>query len=373
MKHTIRIATISLFTCLAAKAAPFMAVGDNAELFVTAAALVQSDDNIYLSSSSKSDTVFSFTPGLDLVFGKGSMTTGDVYYREEIRRYSSHSKQDTELASVGATGAYENGVTKANFNASYAEVAQNQVGATLSSDIAQRNLTNLGGKTEFGISEKTALSIGLTYAKTDYIPTAFADSSIVSIPVNVYYKATPKLDWSLGYSYRATNLTGGSGIDSKDHFINLGARGEFDPKLTGEVHVGYTKRSFDVGSDANLFGVDGNLAYAFSDKTSLNFNISNDFGNAGTGVSTKNFILGANVTSHLTDQWSVTAGLSRRAIAYAIPSHTDDYVEGSVSATYVYNTYFNVTASYTYRNNSSDLAGSAFTNNVFALGANVRY
>lgn len=372
MKHIIRIATIALFTCLIAKAAPFMAVGDNAELFVTAAALLQADDNIYLTSSAKSDTVYSFTPGLDLVFGKGSQTSGDIYFREEIRRYSSHSKQDTELPNVGGNASYENGLTKASFNASYAEVAQNQVGATLSSDIAQRNVTNLGGKTEFGVSEKTSVAVGLTYANTEYVPTAFTDSAIVSIPLNVYYKATEKLDWSLGYSYRNTNL-GGKGIDNKDHFFNLGARGEFDPKLTGEVHFGYTMRSFDVGSDENLFGLDGNLTYAFSEKTSFQFNFANDFANAGTGDSTKNFTLGGNISSKLNDQWSVNAGLSRRAIEY--PTRTDTYIEGSIGVTYVYNTYLNATASYTYRNNSSNKssAGSDFTNNVFAVGANVRY
>src|SRR5882762_4150229 len=103
MKHyIIKIALVSAVLGLsAAKAAPFMAVGDNAELFLTAAGTLQSDDNIYLGASGKSDTIYSFTPGLDLVFGKGSAATGDVYYREEVRRYSSNSQQDVNLASVG--------------------------------------------------------------------------------------------------------------------------------------------------------------------------------------------------------------------------------------------------------------------------------
>lgn len=349
-----------------------MAVGDNAELFVTAGAMLQSDDNIYLGSSGKSDTVYSFTPGLDLVFGKGSETTGDIYFREEVRRYSTHSKQDTELASVGAMANYSNGLTKANFNASYAEIAQNQVGATLSSDIARRNVTNLGGKTEFSISEKTSLSIGLTYNQTDYVPTAFTSSDILAFPVDVFYQASPKLDWSLGYSYRSTNLSG-TGDDNSDNFINLGARGEFTPKLTGQVKLGATRRSFDRAGNQSLFGVEGNLTYQFSEKTTFQFNVGNDFGNAGTGDSTRNFTLGASATSHLTEQWLLTAGINRRSIEY--PTRTDDYVEGSVAATFVYNTYVNFTASYTYRNNSSNRAssGSEFTNNVFSLGANIRY
>ena len=372
MKHITRIALLSILVPIAAKAAPFMAVGDNAELFVTASALLQSDDNIYLGASGKSDTVYSLTPGLDLVFGKGSATTGDVYFREEIRRYSSNSQQDTELTNVGAVANYSNGLTKANFNASYAEIAQNQVGATLSSDIAERDVTNLGAKTEFSISEKTLLSIGVTYDKTHYVPPGFISSDILAIPVDVFYQASPKLDWSLGYSYRTTNLSG-TGDDNTDNFFNLGARGEFTPKLAGQVKVGYTQRSYDRAGNQSLFGVLGNLTYQFSEKTTIQFFASNDFGNAGTGDSTKNFTLGASATSHLTEQWLVNVGISRRAIEYS--TRTDDYVEGSIGATYVYNNYVNFTAAYTYRDNSSDRAsaGTEFTNNVFSLGANVRY
>lgn len=349
-----------------------MAVGDNAELFVTASAAVQSDDNIYLSSSSKSDTVFSFTPGLDLVFGKGSATTGDVYYREEIRRYSTHTKQNTELANVGATASYTNGVTKANFNASYNEIAQNQVGATLSSDIARRNVTNLGGKTEFGVTGKSSVAIGVSYVKTDYVPTAFTSSDVVSIPVDFFYQYSPKLEWSAGYTYRSSKLTG-SAIDNRDNFFNLGARGEFTPKLTGQVKFGYTQRSFDKGANQSLFGMDANLTYLYSEKTTLLFNASNDFGNSGTGDNTKNFTLGASASSKLSEQWSLNAGLSRRAIQY--PTRTDDYIEGSIGAAYAYNQYLNFSANYIYRNNSSNKAsaGSEFTNNVFSLGASVRY
>lgn len=372
MKHLARLTIVSIILTISSKAAPFMAVGDNAELFVTAAAMIQSDDNIYLGASGEDDTVFNFTPGVDLVFGKGSNTTGNVYFREEIRRYSSNSQQDTELANVGVTANYSNGLTKANFNASYAEVAQNQVGATLTSDIARRDVTTVGGKTEFSISEKTSLSVGLNFNKTAYVPVAFTDSDILSIPIDVYYEASPKLFWSLGYSYRNSKLSG-SADDNQDHFLNLGARGEFTPKLTGQVKVGYTQRSFDRAGNQSLFGLDGSLAYQYSEKTNFNFTASNDFGNAGTGDSTKNFTLGASVTNKLTEQWSINAGLNRRSIDY--PTRTDDYIEGNVGATYVYNSYVNFTASYIYRDNSSDSAtsGSEFTNNVFALGANIRY
>ncbi len=348
-----------------------MAVGDNAELFVTAAAAVQFDDNIYLDGTNETDdTIMSFTPGVDLVFGKGSITKGNAYYREEIRRYSDNDNQDAELSSLGFRSSYDNGVTKADFNASYAQVAQNDNDIRATGSIVRRKLTNLGAKVEFGISEKTSLAAGIAFDKTDYGPASYSDSDIWSLPLDVYYKVNPKMDWSLGYRYRSSELSG-SGLDSTDHFINVGARGEFSPKLVGQVRVGLTQRSFDVGDDDTQLGFDGNLTYAFSEKTMYRFNISNDFGSSGTGDSTENFVIGLTVSNKLSEQWAFTGGLSLRKIDYS--TRSDDFLEGLVAVSYHLNAIVNFGASYTYRDNSSSAAAGEFSNSVFSFGANIRY
>lgn len=378
--YTARIALFTTCLGLSAHAAPFMAVGDNAELFLTASAQVQFDDNIYLdpgtlpaplaSAPEQDDVIMSFTPGVDLVFGKGSVTKGNAYYREEFRRYNDHDNQDTSLSNLGVKTNYDNGVTKADFNASYAQVAQNDNDANTLGSIVRRKLFNLGAKIEFGISEKTSLAVGTTFDKTNYGPASYSDSDIWMLPVDLYYKATPKLDWSLGYRYRSSELSG-SGIDSKDHFFNVGARGEFTPKLTGQLRIGLTQRKLEVGGDDTQLGFDSNVTYAFSEKTSYRFNMSNDFGSSGIGESTENFTIGLNATSKLTEQWSLTGGLNLRKVDY--PSRSDDFLEGLVSVSYNLNAVVNFGASYTYRDNSSDSAIAEFTNSVLTFGANIRY
>lgn len=371
MKYTARTVILSACLGLTAQAAPFMAVGDNAELFVTAAAAIQFDDNIYLDPTNESDdTIMSFTPGVDLVFGKGSITKGNAYYREEIRRYSDNDNQDTELTNLGFKSSYDNGVTKADFNASYAQVAQNDNNVNPVGSIVRRKLTHLGAKVEFGLSDKTSLAAGISFDKTDYGPTIYTDSDIWSLPLDVYYKASPKMDWSLGYRYRSTDL-GGSGTDSTDHFVNIGARGEFSPKLIGQVRVGLSRRSFDAGDDDTQLGFDGNLTYLFSEKTTYRFNLSNDFGHSGFGDPTEIFTLGIGASNRLSEQWHLSGGLNFRK--YDFPTRTDDYLEGVVSVTYVLNNVVNFGASYTYRNNGSDVALAEFTNSVFSFGANIRY
>jgi hypothetical protein len=178
------------------------------------------------------------------------------------------------------------------------------------------------------------------------------------------------MDWSLGYRYRSTDLSG-AGKDSTDHFVNVGARGEFTPKLTGQVRLGLGQRSFDVGSDETQLGFDGNMTYAFSDKTSYRFNLSNDFGSSGTGDSTETFRIGLNATNKMSEAWSFTGGLSLNKTDY--PTRSDDYLEGQLALTYTLNAMVNFGASYTYRDNGSDSAAAEFTNTVFAFGANIRY
>ena len=374
MKHTVRIIIATTVMGLSAKALAVMPLGEGTELLLTASGSVFFDDNIYLNpSKEKSDTIYSLTPGLDLVFGKGSATQGNVYYSEEFRRFASHSAQNVNLANVGTSVAYSNGVSKADFNASYKQVAQNDNIAKASGDIVRRNLTALGASGEVAATGKTKIGGGLAYAKTDYLPSTYTDNETITLPVDVYYEASPKLDWSLGYQYRDTKLSGTAGSSSKDSFFSLGARGEFDPKLTGQIRLGYTQRSFDKAGykNASLLGANGKLTYAYSEKTSLVFNISNDFGNSGFGDSTKNFNVGLSANSRITEQWFVNAEISSTSLKYA--TRTDTYVQEQIGITYTYNQIVSFGGSLTHRNNSSDLASAKFANTVFNFGVNVRY
>lgn len=377
MKNTARIVTLSALTCIAAQAAPFLAVGDNAELFVTASGVIKFDDNIYLDAANEQDdTIFSFTPGVDLVFGKGAAASGNVYYKEEIRRYTDADNQDTELSDVGANVQYNNGLTKGNFNAKYAQLAQNDndINPTGVGTIARRKVTNVGGDLEFSVTEKVALSIGSTFAKTDYSPSSYVDSDIWTTPLDLYYKATPKMDWSLGYQYRSSDLSA-AGRDSDDNFFNVGVRGEFSPKLSGQVRFGYTQRSFDVGGDEDLFGVSGNVNYLYSDKSSYQFTVSNDFASSAIGASTKNFSIGLTSKTRFSEQLSLDLGLTFRSTDYLASTspRSDDFIEARATLKYVYSKMLNFDASVALGNNDSSQTVAEFGSNVISFGANVRY
>lgn len=371
MKLIARLAAIAAVVSISAKAAPFMAVGDGAELFVTSALNLQLDDNIYLDGNNeKDDTIISFTPGVDLVFGKGTATTGNVYYKEEIRRYNDNDNQDGEFSSVGFSSKTDAGGSKFNANASYAQIAQNDNDLRSTGLIVRRDVVNLGADAEFGVTAKSSIGFGTSYVSTDYDAASYTDSKVWSLPVDYYYEATEKLDWSFGYRYRSTDQDGNKD-DFTDHFVSIGGRGEFTPKLTGQIRVGFNQRDIDGGGDDSGLGLDGNLSYAYSDKTSFRLNLSNDYSNSGTGDGTEVFRLGLSASNQMTEQWSLTASLNYSASKY--PTRDDDFLDGLVSVSYSYNQYFNFTASLAMRDNSSTSAAAEFANTVFSLGANVRY
>lgn len=371
MKYTGRIIALAALLGVNAPAASFMAIGDNAELFLTGSAAIRFDDNIYLDAvNEQDDMIWSFTPGFDVVFGQGSATQGNIYFREEFVKYSDASNQDTSLSNVGISTRYDGGKSKFDLGFTYNQLSQNDNDVRAAGDLVRREITHFHAKPEFGITEKSSLSIGVTYDRTNYKPNGYTDNSIWSVPVDYFFEYSPKLDLSLGYRRRESDL-GTGGLDSEDNFFNIGARGEFTPKVTGQLRVGFGTREFDTGQDDDLVGVDGSLDFEASSKTLYRFSISNDFGSAASGDSTKNFTLGLQAFSNLTQQMRLNAGLNYRAIEYS--NREDDYFEGQIGVNYVYNTYLNFGASFTHRKNDSTSGGLDFSNNVFSFGANVRY
>jgi hypothetical protein len=367
------ICSLAIFAAIgsAVQAAPFLAMGDSAELFLTGTLGVRADDNVLLGSTKTSDTIFDIVPGFEVVYGQNALTKGRAYYKETISRFTDNDKLNTSLSSVGFDSNYDDQKLKMNFNTSYAQLAQNTVDVR-AGFLVRRDVFDVGGGSEISVTDKTKVSGAVAFENIDYKRAGFVSSKITSVPLDYYYYVLPKLAVSGGFTYRNTDLD--RGIGSKDYFYNVGARGEFTPKLTGKFAIGYTQRKMDVGGDENALGVDSSFAYAVDEKTSLQFGVTNDFGVSGSGQSQRNLTWSAGVQSSLAADWSVGGNFSYRSIDYlGKGARTDNYFEGSLTATYTYSTQVNFTAGYTYRNNSSALAGASFNNNVFALAANIRY
>ncbi len=366
MKNIARIALVSAALGSAASAAPFLAIGDGAELFVTGSLGVRADDNIYLTSNGISDTIFDINPGVELTFGKDAALKGSLSLVDAFANYSDNSNLNTNLFSGNFNAAYDDAKLKLKFNLGYNELNQN---APDIRGLTRRDQFATGANAEVEISQITSIGTGVSFSHTNYKRKNYADTDELTVPLNFYYKWTPKIDLSVGYRYRDYQTT--IGQDSTDHYFNVGARGEFTPLLTGQISVGFNERKISGGGSESLPGLEASLTYALTPKTNITFGGSNDYGTAPQGAQQKNFSLNAGASTDINSEWKANVGLSYRAIDYY--TRTDDYIEGTIGATYIVNTYAKINASYTYRNNSSALSGSEFTNNVFSITASLRY
>jgi hypothetical protein len=384
MKTNTRIALISLALGAAAQAAPFMAIGDGAELFVTGTLGVRVDDNIFLASGLPAnpslpvsatnrvaeeidDIIFDINPGLELTFGKDAQVKGALTLQLAFQNYTDNSNLNTTLFNGDFMTRYDDGKLKLAFNVGYHELNQNSIDVR---GLTRRDIFNAGANAEVEVTPLSSVAAGLSFTHENYHPRSFSDSDDLTVPLDFFYKWTPKVDLSVGYRFREHDMAS-LGSDSKDHYFNVGARGEFSPKLTGRVTVGWTQRELDRGGDDSLLGVDASLAWEFTEKTSFQFGASNDFGTSPQGAQQKNLTVNGMVTTKLAENWTVNGGLSWRSIDY--DTRTDDFFELTLGTTYIVNANVRVVGTYAFRDYSSDLRGSEFKNNVFSVAAQFRY
>ncbi|MCF7765983.1 MAG: outer membrane beta-barrel protein [Verrucomicrobia bacterium] len=135
---------------------------------------------------------------------------------------------------------------------------------------------NLG----YGISEKTGVYLQGSHSATDFENgVVLYDLTTVRATGGFGYRAFPKVSLFGELFYRDTSTTpnfpGPENPDLSAIGGFLGARGNFTPKLSGTVRVGYEQREASNGADVPSAPVaDLSLSHRFSDKTSMSLNFS---------------------------------------------------------------------------------------------------
>ncbi len=369
-----RLALLSAMASTPVFAAPFLAIGDNAELFLTARTEVRYEDNVTFSPDSAQieDEVFEFAPGFELLFGKNSLTKGSVSFYERFIAYSDHTRFNDELANFFFRSTYDGAKLKINTSASFQELNQNSRDANLEGRLVRRDVTSAGVSGELAVTEKSKVGSGLRYSKTDYKLSSFTDRETYSVPVNYYFAITPKVDLSAGIQYRNNDIDAAD-RDSEEIFYNVGARGDFTPKLTCSFKIGYATRDPEVGDNSDTLGIDVALAYAYSPKTSFTLTAGNDFQSSSSGTGQEVASVGLGVTSAIRPGLNAVANIGYQQIEYIGQDREDDYLTGMVGLTYTVNQHMSVEAYYNILDNSSDEEFAEFTANIISIAANFRY
>jgi len=361
------------------QASPLFSVGDNVDVFFDGSSTLTWSSNLFNDESGEvDDLLLTLTPGFEVDFVRGESNVDlSLLARYDLLRYHDSNEVDTELAHIKAKGSYEAARLDLTASASFDEsqTASSQ-GQNLPGQLFESEATRVGLEGEYQLSPKFSFGAGVNYYDTKYVSAntvgAFADREEVSVPVDIYYELTPKLDLSLGYSRVEAEVgaAGSAAYDQVTNFYSLGARGELLPKLSGFLKLGYRENEF---TNKGMFGADLDFSYAVTQKLNSSLALSRDFGVGGAGDSTENSSIKLRADYSIDEQYSVSANLGYDLRDYQSSDREDDQYSAGVRLDYVLDENWRLSTGYTYSENDSSLALSSYVNHALNLSASLRY
>ena len=370
-----RLAFVSALSGAPVFAAPFLSIGDNAELFLTANTQVRYEDNVGLAkdASKQDDLVYQVSPGFELSYGKKGDFKSTLAIFDQLVRYTNANNLDSELLNVVWDASYKLAKLSVGADASYRQLVQNSPDTARGGNgtiDSRRNVLSGSTTSEYAFTEKTKASTGVSYSKTAYADANFKDSESYTIPVNYFYGISPKVDLSAGLRYSKTKVD--AEIDSQDVNFNVGARGEYTVKLKGSFDVGYTVRTLEAGSEQGIIAVNSGLTYVYSLKTDFSLNAQSGFETTPAGQSQRSYGLNLGGRARFNDAYGTSFGLGYKLIDFA-DTRQDHFVTLDLGFTHTISDRVSLAADYRYQNNMSSVSTGAFAANTISFSANFRY
>ena len=376
MNSIRRLALVSALSGAPVFAAPFLSIGDNAELFLTTNTQVRYEDNVGLAQDAfkQDDLVYQVSPGFELSYGKKGDFKSTLAIFDQLVRYTNANNLDSELLNVVWDASYKLAKLSVGADASYRQLVQNSPGtreAGGSGTIdSRRNVLSGSTTSEYAFTEKTKASTGVSYSKTAYADANFKDSESYTIPVNYFYGISPKVDLSAGLRYSKTKVD--AGPDSQDVNFNVGARGEYTVKLKGSFDVGYTVRTREAESEQGIIAVNSGLTYVYSLKSDFSLNAQSGFETTPAGASQRSYGLNLGSRTRFNDAYGASAGLGYKLIDFA-NTRQDHFVTLDLGFSHTISNRVSLAADYRYQNNISSVSSGAFAANTISFSANFRY
>lgn len=354
-------------------ASPMLTLSDNAAVYFVGSASVTSDSNVaYSNTNELDDVIFDIRPGFELVAGSpdiGASFALSASYG--LRRYMDFDEFDTELPAIVAEATFKSAKSTTTASASYIETqAENRRG--LRGIVLKSAITNLGLQTEYSASAKTVVVGGISLNDTDREEFG-SDYTDLSVPLNVYYAATEKLDVGLGYRFRDSSVDGSIFGDRTSHFLNVGLRGELSPKLVADLKVGFQTTDVDRADSVDGLAVDAKLTYSANVKSSVDIVLSKDLLVGFGGEVIDNLSVAFVGNYRFSEVFSANAMAVIGTDSYESVARDDDYSIFQVGLMYSPVYYMSVEAAYMWMDNDSNLTGLDFTKDTLMMSVNLRY
>jgi hypothetical protein len=375
IKKLLFIAGSFVFAGIWIRADPLLSLGPDIPLFVTGTATVRRDDNVYLTDTGrKADTLYVLDPGLDMhVNGGGG--SASITYDEQFVRYGTNKALNDNLATVAGKLAYQDATSQMTLVAGYQQQDQSTLGSQNIDQTVKHSTDNVSVGGEWAVTAKTLLGAGVGFVRTMYPEAGLVDTDSWSVPVDYYFAVTPKVDLSLGDRFDRNVQDNGVG-NTSDQFFNVGARGAFTPKLSGQVRVGVdVLKPQGGGSNTSQPGLGATLTYLVTPRTTLELSADNEFAESAVGTSEEVLSIAPNARVELGQAWFATLGGSLDSTKYllAVPERKDKFWVGDVGLGYAVSTDTSIEFTYVFRTNSSTLASATFDDDILSLSGSSRF
>ena len=383
---------------IAVQAAPLVSIGDSVDVFFNGSSSLEWQSNVFSDErGAVDDFKLTLSPGFEVNVGRGlSNVDLSIITRYDIVRFDEVTDLDNELFHIKAVGSYAGSRLSVNGLVSYdesqsngADGNDNQKGKLSASETTAANLNG-----EYTLSPKFSFGAGVNYNKREYKESSSADRESYTVPLDIFYELTPKVDLSIGYTYTSTEVSSTvsgasevSGYDKEQHFVNVGARGDLLPKLNGSFKIGFNTMDSDepliaedsvaVGrsdrdSDSGL-GLDASFTYLATAKVNTQLSLSRNFDVAGQGESTEATRVDLSANYSINTQYTATANFGYTFREYVDTGREDDNYRTGVSLSYVPNQYWRFSTGYNYTENDSNDAGQSYEAHVINVSASLRY
>jgi len=376
LQKRILISTgVLLFTGCILRADPLLSFGPDIPLFTTGSVTVRHDDNVFLTESGrKADTLYVLDPGLDMHVN-GSGGSASLTYDEQFVRYGSNTSLNDNLANVVALLTFQDATSQVSLQAGFVQMDESSIGSENIDQTVKHSTSSasLGG--EWEVTAKSLVGVGLDFSRTMFPEAGFIDGDAWSVPVDYYFAVTPKLDLSLGDRYDRNIQDNGVG-NSSDQFFNVGARGEFTPKLSGQVRVGVDLlKPQGGGAGTSEPGLGMTLTYLATPRTTLALSSDNEFAQSPLGTTQEVFSIAPTASVALGQAWSLNVGGSLNATKYLMvaPERKDKFWVGDVGIGYAFSVNTVVRVGYVFRTNSSTLATATFDDDLLSVSGSSRF
>ncbi len=386
MKRNLYIFILSSLAPLALGAnysSPLIVAGDYVNVFFDGSSSLLWYSNVFFDDENEvEEWVLKVYPGLEAnLSNQASGFDASIRANYEIQRFEELFDLNGEYVHVNAVSSYDG--ARLDLDASYSfDQQQTTTGqeGTQGSEFIQLDVTRARLQGTYTLSPKFSFSSSVNYNDREYKDRKdrLADVESYSIPVDLFYELTPKVDLSVGYEYsfEEVGISGVTDFHRESSFINVGARGNLLPKLSGFFRVGYrtvNPEGAERESDQTL-GINAELTHYTTPKLKSSLRLQRGFGVGSEGQSVEN------TSARLEFDYTISGNFA--ANLYTELGYNDfqdgndgqDFVNRSgFRLSYLPNQYWRFSTGYAYIENDSNRLGQGFVNHILDISASLRY